>query len=126
MIVKYEPETSSALRPVSTIHPRSRPVETASLAGVTPVSVVVSRTMSEEPAMRPEHRHAPAGSTSDQDGNVIPFTHRAGRAGVTVERIDTEPMTSNEYRLAITALAALINQWNHCDKEPPHIEENAA
>ncbi len=71
----------------------------------------------------PTNGHPDTGNPGeDEPGNIVPFT----RAGVTVERIDTEPMTSDEYRLAVTALAALINQWNHADENPPHSGENAA
>ncbi|WP_189061962.1 hypothetical protein [Longimycelium tulufanense] len=50
----------------------------------------------------------------------------AGRAGVTVERIETEPMTAEEYRLAVTALAALINQWKHPEDNPSNHQKKAA
>lgn len=74
------------------------------------------------------HDHTNQGEAAgdDQPANVVPLRRRSHRAGVTVGRIDTEPMTHDEYRLAVTALAALINQWKHDDKNPPHTEENAA
>lgn len=75
----------------------------------------------------PDTGHPDTGNPGeDQPGAVVPFTRPAHRAGVTVERIDTEPMTAEEYRLAVTALAALINQWKHPDENPPHNGENAA
>lgn len=75
----------------------------------------------------PTNGHPDTGNPGeDQPGAVVPFTRPAGRAGVTVERIESEPMTAEEYRLAVTALAALINQWKHADENPPHSGENAA
>jgi hypothetical protein len=72
------------------------------------------------------HKHAD--SAGDQPSNVVPFprTKPASRTGVRVERIETEPMTSDEYRLAVTALAALINQWEHRKENPPETNEKAA
>ena len=74
----------------------------------------------------PEHDRDHSGNDADPDGAVVPLRRSTARAGVTVERIETEPMTAEEYRRAVTALAALINQWKHGDKNPPHSEENAA
>ncbi|GAA4838754.1 hypothetical protein [Saccharopolyspora rosea] len=74
----------------------------------------------------PENRHEHTDSAGDAPGNVVPLRRSTRPAGVTVERIETEPMTADEYRLAVTALAALINQWKDGDKNPPYTEENAA
>lgn len=57
--------------------------------------------------------HTPGNPEKDQPGGVPRCTRPAVRAGVTVERIESEPMTSDEYRLAVVTLAALINQWQH-------------
>src|SRR5690606_7475885 len=74
----------------------------------------------------PENRHEHTDSAGDAHGNVVPLRRRPGRAGVTVERIETEPMTADEYRLAVTALAALINQWKPEEENQYHSGENAA
>jgi len=42
-----------------------------------------------------------------------------------VERIETEPMTAEEYRRAVIALAALINEWIQ-QEETPTDDEKAA
>ncbi|WP_298182880.1 hypothetical protein [Saccharomonospora sp.] len=74
----------------------------------------------------PEHDRDHSGNDADPDGAVVPLRRRARRAGVTVERIETEPMTADEYRLAVTALAALINQWKPEEENQYHSGENAA
>ncbi|GAA4612349.1 hypothetical protein GCM10023108_08440 [Saccharopolyspora hordei] len=58
----------------------------------------------------PENRPDHTDSAGDADSNVVPLRRRPGRAGVTVERIETEPMTAEEYRRAVIALAALISE----------------
>ncbi|WP_280255705.1 hypothetical protein [Nocardia wallacei] len=44
---------------------------------------------------------------------------------ISVERIETTPMTDDQYRRAVQALATLINQWRDRptdEKEPPKSE----
>lgn len=43
-----------------------------------------------------------------------------------VERIDTTPMTLQQYTFAVTALAALIKQWTHKLETMSHDNETAA
>ena len=55
-----------------------------------------------------------ANDGTEQNPNmVVPFTRDGDCAGVTVhiDHIQTTPMTDEQYRLAVTALAELINQW---------------
>lgn len=65
-------------------------------------------------------------TTNEPDGTVVPFRRRRRtNATVRVERIETEPMTAEEYRRAVIALAALINEWKH-QQNPPGTQEKAA
>ncbi|GDY31379.1 hypothetical protein [Gandjariella thermophila] len=73
----------------------------------------------------PENRHEHTDNTGDAHGNVVPLHHSTARAGVTVERIETEPMTAEEYRRAVIALAALINEWIQQEDTPPDDEKAA-
>ena len=59
-------------------------------------------------------------SAGDADGNVVPLRRSAGRAGVTVDRIETEPMTQQEHQRAVITLATLINQWQHAAENRAH------
>jgi len=72
-----------------------------------------------------DHTGEQTDSAGDANGTVVPMRRGTACAGVTVERIETEPMTADEYRLAVTALAVLINNWKHT-KNPPEDEEKAA
>ena len=66
---------------------------------------------------------------ADQQPNtVVPFTSDADSAGVTVhiDHIETTPMTDEQYRLAVTALAELINQWKHAQQHSPDETADAA
>ncbi|MBA0127300.1 hypothetical protein H0B56_17255 [Haloechinothrix sp. YIM 98757] len=77
----------------------------------------------------PHVDHDEANDGADQQPNtVVPFTHDADRAGVTVhiDHVETTPMTDEQYRLAVTALAALINQWKHAQQHNPDETDNAA
>ncbi|GAA0538532.1 hypothetical protein GCM10011581_05570 [Saccharopolyspora subtropica] len=73
----------------------------------------------------PENRPDHTDSAGDADSNVVPLRRRPGRADVTVERIETEPMTAEEYRRAVITLAALsMNGYNRkrprpTTKKPP-------
>ena len=64
----------------------------------------------------------------DQHRHVVPFIHDTDRAGVTVhiDHIETAPMTDEQYRLAVTALAELINQWKHGQQHSPDEDDTAA
>jgi hypothetical protein len=58
-------------------------------------------------------------AADDAAGHLIPFPRIAPEQDDTwitgrdwrVDRIDTEPMTRQQHDAAVTALAALINQW---------------
>ncbi|MFE3259479.1 hypothetical protein ACFXPS_28960 [Nocardia sp. NPDC059091] len=67
--------------------------------------------------MRPSHPHDNDHTDDDTAGNpsgrVVPLHRPARRDAVTVEHIETEPMTGDQYRRAVTALAALIGNWHH-------------
>ena len=71
-------------------------------------------------------------SPGDSIGNLIPFprsspqTQRSPITGIDwrVERIDTEPMTSEQYDVAVTALAALIAEWEQEQNNPKKAHEN--
>ncbi|WP_018639413.1 hypothetical protein [Parafrankia elaeagni] len=77
----------------------------------------------------------PAGTTpghphdSDDDSGVVPLrdTRRDAARHVEIERIETEPMTDDQERAAIRALAALITYWKQHQQRPaPPAEEDAA
>lgn len=54
---------------------------------------------------------------------VVPL-HRPGQqAGISIERIETEQMTPDEYNRSITLFATLINQWkSHTGNQSPDDE----
>ncbi|MFF0144437.1 hypothetical protein ATK36_3386 [Amycolatopsis sulphurea] len=66
---------------------------------------------------RNTHAHTEAATDTDDAGNdpggvVLPFRRPSTRDQVwTVEAVDTEPMTAQQYDHAVTALAALIGAW---------------
>jgi hypothetical protein len=43
-----------------------------------------------------------------------------------VERIDTEPMTTQQYDVAVTALATLITQWRNDHENTKEARDKAA
>lgn len=60
----------------------------------------------------PRNTNTNAKADSDSGGVVLPFRRPSTRDRVwTVESIDTEPLTTQQYDDAVTALAALIGQW---------------
>jgi len=63
-----------------------------------------------------------------QDATVLPL--RPTRASIQdtwrVERIDTEPMTAQQYDLAVTTLATLITQWRNNPKNTTGGHEKTA
>ncbi|MEX5713674.1 hypothetical protein AB1484_37160 [Parafrankia sp. FMc6] len=70
----------------------------------------------------PGHPH-----DSDDDSGVVPLrdTRRDAARHVEIERIETEPMTDDQERAAIRALAALITYWQQQRSAPP-AEDDAA
>ncbi len=85
----------------------------------------------------PQHtpKHTPGHAEHDHqhddgsdDAVVLPFrptrssTHDRWR----VERIDTEPMTTQQYDLAVTTLATLISQWRNKQENTKETHEKAA
>jgi hypothetical protein len=75
-----------------------------------------------------EPQHQPG----DDDAVVLPFPRQPNEPTPPstkdrrwrVERIDTEPMTAQQYDRAVTTLATLINQWqrNHENVNGTHEE----
>ena len=63
------------------------------------------------PQHTPDHEQDSGGD----DATVLPFraTRSATQDTWRVERIDTEPMTTQQYDLAVTTLATLITQWRN-------------
>jgi hypothetical protein len=78
------------------------------------------------------HQHTDNDDARDagekQPGATPPSARAVRRAGVTVrvERIETEPMTAEEYRRAVIALAAVINEWKSQQPNPPGDHKQAA
>ncbi|MGH3751171.1 MAG: hypothetical protein ACRDRP_00465 [Pseudonocardiaceae bacterium] len=62
------------------------------------------------------------------DASVLPF--RTTRSSIQddwhVERIDTEPMTAQQYDLAVTTLATLISQWRNNQENTKAARKKAA
>lgn len=79
-------------------------------------------------ADEPHNNREETNDSADQQSNVVPFTHGPERAGVTVhiDYIETTPMTDEQYRLAVTTLAELINQWKHGQQHNPDEDDIAA
>jgi hypothetical protein len=70
-----------------------------------------------------EHDHG------DDDATVLPFrrpTRSSTQDTWRVERIDTEPITAQQYDQAVTTLAALIAQWNNNHGNTDETGEKAA
>ncbi|MFG3519951.1 hypothetical protein ACGF5S_06780 [Nocardia nova] len=63
--------------------------------------------------MAPTAHHRDRPDPTDDSGTVVPLRRPAHRQhGIRVERIDTTPMTAEQYDRAVAALAALINEWH--------------
>lgn len=80
-------------------------------------------------ADEPHIDHDQTNDGADREPNaVVPFTRDADSAGVTVhiDHIETTPMTDEQYRLAVTALAELINQWKHAQQHSSDESDDAA
>ncbi|ETA00781.1 hypothetical protein CcI156_18130 [Frankia sp. CcI156] len=65
----------------------------------------------------PGHPH-----DSDDDSGVVPLRDTRH---VEIERIETEPMTDDQERAAIRALAALITYWQQQRPAPPAKDDAA-
>jgi hypothetical protein len=80
----------------------------------------------------PDPRRDPQHQPGDDDAVVLPFPrqpHEPAQSSTKegrwrVERIDTEPMTAQQYDRAVTTLATLITQWqrNQENVNEPHEE----
>jgi hypothetical protein len=92
--------------PEVTTRPHPAPAVSADAAKETPAM----------PASTPRHPHDSNADTTDTDtgGVVLPFRRPSTRDHTwTVEHIDTEPLTPQQHDQAVTALAALIGQWQN-------------
>ena len=77
--------------------------------------------------MAPTARHRDRSDLTDDSGTVVPLRRPAYRQhGVRVERIDTTPMTAEQYDRAVAALAALINEWHSSAGNRGEFGEHAA
>jgi hypothetical protein len=79
----------------------------------------------------PQHTPDHADHEYDNGGDdavVLPFrtTRSATQDTWRVERIDTEPMTTQQYDLAVTTLATLIAKWSAKQENPKKSNEKAA
>ncbi|GAA5115346.1 hypothetical protein [Haloechinothrix salitolerans] len=79
------------------------------------------------PQHTPDHTEHDADNGGD-DATVLPFrpTRSATQDTWRVERIDTEPMTAQQYDLAVTTLATLIGQWRNNQENRKEGNEKAA
>lgn len=81
------------------------------------------------PQHTPDHTEHDHQQDNGGDGaTVLPFraTRSATQDTWRVERIDTEPMTAQQYDLAVTTLATLIGQWRNNLENPKEGNEEAA
>jgi hypothetical protein len=80
------------------------------------------------PQHTPGHAEHDADQDDGGDATVLPFRTTRSTTQDTwyVERIDTEPMTAQQYDLAVTALATLIGQWRNKQKNAKGAREEAA
>lgn len=81
------------------------------------------------PQHTPDHaQHDHEQDNGGDDATVLPF--RPTRSPIQdtwrVERIDTEPMTAQQYDLAVTTLATLITQWRASQENAKEGNEKAA
>lgn len=75
-----------------------------------------------------------SGDDANHDATVLPFRRKAGAPSLhstqegrwRVERIDTEPMTAQQYDRAVTTLATLIGQWRRTQENANEAPEEAA
>ncbi|WP_431873912.1 hypothetical protein [Amycolatopsis sacchari] len=81
------------------------------------------------PQHTPDHaQHDHEQDSGGDDATVLPFrpTRSATQDTWRVERIDTEPMTAQQYDLAVTTLATLITQWRASQENAKEGNEKAA
>jgi hypothetical protein len=81
------------------------------------------------PQHTPDHtEHDNEHDHGGDDATVLPFraTRSATQDTWRVERIDTEPMTTQQYDLAVTTLATLIAEWSATQENPKEGNEKAA
>jgi hypothetical protein len=67
----------------------------------------------------------------DHTATVLPFPRKPGGLSTQegrwrVERIDTEPMTAQQYDRAVATLATLIGQWRRTQENGNEAHEEAA
>lgn len=81
----------------------------------------------------PQHTPDHADQSHEQDDSaddalVLPLRPRRTSTQNTwiVERIDTEPMTTQQYDLAVTTLATLITQWHTSQENTKEAHKKAA
>lgn len=76
----------------------------------------------------PQHTPDREQDSGGDDAAVLPFraTRSATQDTWRVERIDTEPMTTQQYDLAVTTLATLITQWRNNQENTKEGHEKAA
>jgi hypothetical protein len=80
------------------------------------------------PQHTPDHTEHDADQDDGGNATVLPFrtTRSATQDTWHVERIDTEPMTAQQYDLAVTALATLIGQWRTNQENAKKARKKAA
>ena len=81
------------------------------------------------PQHTPDHtEHDHEQDSGGDDAAVLPFrtTRSATQDTWRVERIDTEPMTAQQYDLAVTTLATLISQWRTGQENTKEARKKAA
>jgi len=78
------------------------------------------------PQHTPEHDRQQ--DNGGDDATVLPFrfTRSSTQDTWRVERIDTEPMTAQQYDLAVTILATLITQWHNNQENTKEAHKKAA
>ncbi|TCP43650.1 hypothetical protein EV191_12150 [Tamaricihabitans halophyticus] len=81
------------------------------------------------PQHTPDHaEHDHEQDNGGDDATVLPFRRTRSSTQDTwrVERIDTEPMTTQQYDLAVATLATLIAEWSANQENPKGGNEKAA
>lgn len=81
------------------------------------------------PQHTPDHaQHEHEQDRRGDNATVLPFRPRRlpTQDEWHVERIDTEPMTAQQYDLAVTTLATLTTQWSHNQENPKEAHGKAA
>jgi hypothetical protein len=80
------------------------------------------------PQHTPDHADHSHEQDNGDDATVLPFRRTRSSTQDTwrVEQIDTEPMTPQQYDLAVTPLATLIAEWSAKQENPKEDNEKAA